>query len=68
VKGWSPEMIDYLLLHLNELKDFMPPFVGTEAERIALRSWLLTLNPQPATREPARPGVSAADHTGAAKP
>ena len=72
VKGWSPEMIDYLLLHLNELKGFMPPFVGTEAERTALRAWLLTLNSQPATREPARSGVPAkvppADRPGATKP
>ena len=72
VKGWSPEMIDYLLLHLNELKGFMPPFVGTEAERLALRAWLLTLNPQPTIREPAHPGVQAevpaADHPGATKP
>jgi mono/diheme cytochrome c family protein len=72
VKGWSPEMIDYLLLHLNELKGFMPPFVGTEAERTALRAWLLTLNSQPGTREPARSGVPAevppADRPGATKP
>jgi cytochrome bd-type quinol oxidase subunit 1 len=72
VKGWSPEMIDYLLLHLNELKGFMPPWVGTEAERMALRAWLLSLNPQPALREPAHPGVQAevptADRPGATKP
>jgi mono/diheme cytochrome c family protein len=59
VKGWSPEMIDYLLLHLNELTSVMPPFVGSEAERRALGAWLITLNPRPLTREPAAPGEKA---------
>ncbi len=59
VKGWSSDMLEYQLLHLNELKGFMPPFVGTDSERRALRDWLLSLNPQPATREPPRPGVEA---------
>jgi len=72
VKGWGPEMIEYQLLHLNELKAFMPPFVGSEAERVALRTWLLTLNPQPTIREPAHPGVQAevpaVDRPGATKP
>jgi cytochrome bd-type quinol oxidase subunit 1 len=48
VKGWSEAMIDYQLAHLNELKGFMPPFVGTEAERKALGDWLTSLNPRPA--------------------
>lgn len=71
VKGWSREMVDYQLLHLNELKGFMPPFVGTESERRALTAWLISLNPQPATREPAPPGVQAespANVTGAPQP
>jgi cytochrome bd-type quinol oxidase subunit 1 len=71
VKGWSSDMIEYQLLHLNELKGFMPPFVGTEAERRALRDWLLSLNPQPGTREPPRPGIEAkapAASPGASKP
>jgi len=72
VKGWSAEMIDYQLLHLNELKGFMPPFVGTDAERRALKAWLLTLNPQPTMREPVRPGVQAevpeAERPGVTKP
>jgi len=59
VKGWSREMIDYQLLHLNELKGFMPPFVGTDTERQALAAWLMTLNPRPLTREPAVPGERA---------
>ena len=45
VKGWNGAMIDYQLVHLNELKGFMPPFVGTEAERKALGAWLASLNP-----------------------
>ena len=59
VKGWRQEMIDYQLLHLNELKGFMPPFVGTDAERRALVAWLVSLNPQPATRETPPPGMQA---------
>ena len=64
-------MIEYQLIHLNELKGFMPPFVGTDGERQALRDWLATLNPQPPTREPVNPGVQAvgpAAPTGASKP
>jgi len=72
VKGWSGEMIDYQLVHLNELKGFMPPFVGTDDERRALAAWLINLNPQPVTREPVTPGVQvgSAETTtpGAAKP
>jgi cytochrome bd-type quinol oxidase subunit 1 len=40
VKGWRQDFIDYQLQHLSELKGFMPPFVGTEAERRALARWL----------------------------
>lgn len=47
VKGWSPTLIDYGLRHLNELKGFMPPFLGSESERRALAAWLETLNPPP---------------------
>jgi hypothetical protein len=49
VKGWDGAMIDYQLAHLNELKGFMPPFVGTEAERKALGDWLMSLNPRAAS-------------------
>jgi mono/diheme cytochrome c family protein len=59
VKGWSGAMIDYQLAHLNELKGFMPPFVGTEAERKALGAWLTSLNPPP-TSVSIEPGESAA--------
>ena len=72
VKGWSRDMIEYQLIHLNELKGFMPPFVGTEAERHALTAWLTGLNPQPLMHEPANPGVQAGNPEssvpGAAKP
>jgi mono/diheme cytochrome c family protein len=43
VKGWREDFIDYQLQHLNELKGFMPPFLGTEAERTALARWLAQL-------------------------
>lgn len=59
VKGWSRQMIDYQLLHLNELKGFMPPFVGTEEERRALTKWLEELNPKPRTLQPGYPGEKA---------
>jgi len=72
VKGWSREMIDYQLLHLSELKGFMPPFVGPEAERAALAAWLLSLNPQPETGEPPPPGqaveATSTDPSGAVEP
>jgi len=51
VKGWRWVMIDDQLVHLSELKGFMPPFVGTEGERKALGFWLASLNPQPASIE-----------------
>jgi len=63
VKGWRRSMIDYQLQHLNELKGFMPPFVGTTEERQALALWLVNLNPELAP-EPAYP----AEKTGAAPP
>jgi mono/diheme cytochrome c family protein len=59
VKGWSPEMIDYLLLHFNELKGFMPPFAGNEAEGRALAAWLSSLNASSPLREPSVPGEKA---------
>jgi hypothetical protein len=56
VKGWSWVMIDYQLQHLNELKGFMPPFVGTEEERKALGAWLASMGP-PASSVEVSPGV-----------
>lgn len=47
VKGWSPEFLDYQLLHLDELKGYMPPFRGTAEERQALIAFLSSLNAKP---------------------
>ena len=48
VKGWPRALIRYSLDHLDELKGFMPPFVGSNAEREALTDWLYAIG-QPAT-------------------
>ncbi len=45
VHRWPPELIRMGLDHLDRLKGFMPPFVGTEAEKQALTDWLVGLNP-----------------------
>ena len=44
VKGWDEQFIDHQLQHLDELKGFMPPFMGNEVERRALARWLTALN------------------------
>lgn len=44
VKGWQEPFIDAQLQHLNQLKGFMPPFMGSEMERKALAKWLYELN------------------------
>lgn len=44
VADWSEGYIDYQLQRLDELKPFMPPFVGTEEERQALAAWLDSLD------------------------
>jgi mono/diheme cytochrome c family protein len=43
VKGWPRALIRYSLDHLDELKGFMPPFVGNQSEREALADWLYAL-------------------------
>jgi cytochrome bd-type quinol oxidase subunit 1 len=73
VKGWRRSMIDYQLQHLNELKGFMPPFVGMSEERQALALWLANLNPEPALApEPPYPaekaGAAPFTHPGEQKP
>ena len=73
VKGWRRSMIDYQLQHLNELKGFMPPFVGTTEERQALARWLVNLNPELAPApEPLYPaekaGAAPLTHPGEQKP
>lgn len=44
VKDWSEGYIDFQLQRLDELKPFMPPFIGTAAERKALAAWLASLD------------------------
>ncbi|HYL80109.1 MAG TPA: cytochrome c [Candidatus Acidoferrum sp.] len=51
VKGWPRTLIRYSLDHLDELKGFMPPFVGNGTERDALADWLYALG---------RPGSASA--------
>jgi hypothetical protein len=67
VKGWSWVMIDYQLGHLSALKGFMPPFLGTDAERQALGAWLASLNPLPAgiAIEPEPPAANSQSTDGA---
>jgi mono/diheme cytochrome c family protein len=43
VHGWSDSLVIHALNHLDELKRFMPPFIGTEAEKRALAEYLGTL-------------------------
>ena len=57
VKGWREEFVDYQLQHLNELKGFMPPFVGNDAERRVLARWLANLGRE----EPFSEGLAIAD-------
>lgn len=44
VKGWERDFLDHQLLYLNQLKGFMPPFIGTDDERSGLVEYLLSLN------------------------
>ncbi len=44
VKGWDREFLDHQILYLNELKGFMPPFIGTDEERAGLVEYLTSLN------------------------
>lgn len=60
VKGWREEFVDYQLQHLNELKGFMPPFIGTDAERRALARWLASLGKE----APFSEGLAIADSAG----
>ena len=62
VKGWRYEFIDQQLLHLNELKGFMPPFIGTPAERKALALWLYSIGGEKPFSEPAIAGGMAPSH------
>lgn len=44
IKGWTKETIKNTLTHLDEIKSSMPPFPGTDTERIVLAEYLSTLN------------------------
>lgn len=64
VKGWDEEFIDHQLDNLDQLKGFMPPFMGSVDERHALARWLAGLNRRGAAsielrESPARPAVAA---------
>lgn len=56
VRGWSEAYIDYQLQHLNMLKGYMPPFMGTADERRALARWLASLSPEQAPTRAESPG------------
>jgi len=44
VQTWPDWFIEYQLQHLDTLKGYMPPFVGTEEERKALAAYLAWLS------------------------
>lgn len=43
IAGWNRPLMMSALNHLNRLKPFMPPFIGSESERAALADYLLAL-------------------------
>lgn len=43
IRDWDRSLIVSALDHLDRIKNFMPPFVGTEAEKQALADYLVTL-------------------------
>jgi len=47
LQDWPEDFIDRQLQHLETLKGFMPPFLGTEKERHALARYLSTLRRKP---------------------
>jgi mono/diheme cytochrome c family protein len=55
VQGWSRPLIDMSLSRLDEMKYFMPPFVGNDAERRDLGAYLDSLDG--AETVPPRPAV-----------
>ena len=44
VRGWDEDYLDHQLAKIDTLKGFMPPFIGTVAERRALAHYLASLN------------------------
>jgi mono/diheme cytochrome c family protein len=57
VKNWPEQYIDHQLEHLETLKGFMPPFLGTPQERKALALWLASLNSETSTPSPSDTSV-----------
>lgn len=53
VKTWNRPLVESALDHLDKLKGFMPPFVGTADERAALTTYLLSFTDSAATEMPA---------------
>lgn len=49
VAGWTPEFAAHQIDRLDMLKGYMPPFMGTAAERDALAAYLVSLNEKEAT-------------------
>ena len=49
--GWSEDYLDRQIEHLNQLKGFMPPFIGTPEERKLLASWIYQLQAGDANHE-----------------
>lgn len=60
VAGWNEELLDTGLQHLDRLKGFMPPLVGTDQERKALVAYLLSLNPPGQTASAQQPALARA--------
>ena len=66
VKGWNEPFLDHQLQNLNQLKGFMPPFMGSEAERKALAKWLHEVGKQGPFEVP--PGTIALHETATVTP
>ncbi len=48
IAGWNYDLIETAVDHLDKIKGFMPPFIGTETEKAALIDYLLHLSGAPA--------------------
>jgi len=53
VKGWDKEFAAHQIERINVLKGYMPPFMGTAAERDALAAYLVSLHAKEATQSAA---------------
>jgi cytochrome bd-type quinol oxidase subunit 1 len=43
IKDWNRALVTTTLDHLDQIKGFMPPFIGTDPEKHALANYLMTL-------------------------